>query len=524
MSVPRGMRLIKNSMFNILNALFTIGETIIISIWVARQLGPFNYGIFSNVLWVTSSFTWIIGLGFSHVVTRFVAEFQGRGEKSYCKAIILFVLKVELVFAVLITSILLFFHAQIADYFFSANEAPYYFIAFLGLIPGMTTAIFSSAIEGIQKFEYFTIANLIITPLSFLGKVVVLTMGLGINGLLYVMLIFSFINTIFYGLILFREGTLSFFGVPLLEKVDRKRMLGYNNSIIPILLCDKIVWDKSENFFLGRFCKDVEIAFFNLGFNVAQRFTSILPDTFWRVLFPAMSQRFGSGDRKGMERLFFISSRYLAFFSFPVGVAGIILAYQLINFLYGHQYIGAQRSLQIIFFSSIFASLSKPASAILFGYGKQAFIYKFGAILAILNISLDLWLIKPYGANGAAICYGITTLLGSIGGLIYTCHAMKLNYPFVSLFKIIFSTIIMAVTMELIVTRDPAISGLIFAFIAGCAVYLTCSLVLGTFEEEDFTLLASVKAILPGQKLKSCIDSIIAFISQFKHGSYVKKE
>jgi O-antigen/teichoic acid export membrane protein len=285
--------------------------------------------------------------------------------------------------------------------------------------------------------------------------------------------------------------------------------------VLAILLCDKIVWDKSENFFLGRFCPSQEIAYYNLGFNVAQRFISILPSTLWRVLFPAMSSFSGSGNRRKMRRLFFLSTRYLAFITFPVGIGGMILAYQIINVLYGHEYIGAQRALQIIFASSIISTLSNPASAVLYGFNKQSFIYKFGAILAVLNIILDIILIRKYGATGAAICYAITTIIGSTGGIFYTCRKMKLRYPIVSLFKITFATVIMAIVMEMIVLRNNELPGLIIATIGGSFVYLVSALVLGTFEKEDYRLLQSVKTVCP-KSVKRLVDRGCGLMVQFK--------
>jgi len=89
-----------------------------------------------------------------------------------------------------------------------------------------------------------------------------------------------------------------------------------------------------------------------------------------------------------------LSTRYLAFAVIPTGVAGIILAYPIIHYLYGHDYIGAQRVLQMIFLSSIVSSLANPAAAILYGYEKQAFIYKFGFFLALFNIALDILVIN----------------------------------------------------------------------------------------------------------------------------------
>jgi O-antigen/teichoic acid export membrane protein len=243
---------------------------------------------------------------------------------------------------------------------------------------------------------------------------------------------------------------------------------------------------------------------------------SILPQTFWKVLFPAMSHFFGAGDSEKTRRLFFLTSRYLAFFSFPVGVAGALMAFPLLKYLYGVEFAGAQHTLQIIFISSIISSLANPASAILYGYEKQSFIFKYGAVLAVVNITLDILLIKPFGAVGAAWCYGITTLLGSVGGLLYTCRTMKLSYPFVSLFKIMFSTIIMGIVMELIVLRSATPLGYSLALLCGGTSYLVAALILGTFEEEDYVLLESVKKVLPG-KSKGIITSIIDFIGQFKN-------
>ncbi|MDD5673124.1 MAG: oligosaccharide flippase family protein [Chitinivibrionales bacterium] len=511
-----GSRLIKNSVLNLFNTFFNLATTWVISIWVARQLGPDRYGIFNLVLWVTGTFTWVIGMGLIHAVTKFIAECNGKGQPAQCVPIIFFIFKIELAFSLLVTIICCFFKTAIAAYFFTPHESFYFLLAFIGLLPGVVTAIFSATIEGIQKFEYFTLGNLIISPLSFMSKAAVLWMGMGINGLLIVMLFFSFVNSIFYYYVLKREGLGFSHQSKHLEESLKKRIYKYNASVMAILICDKIVWDKSENFFLGRLCRSTEIAYYNLGFNVAQRLMSVLPQTFWKVLFPAMAHFFGAGDGEKTRRLFFICTRYLAFFSFPVGIGGAILSFPLIRYMYGSAYIGAQHALQIIFISSIISSLANPASAILYGYEKQGFIYKYGAVLAVVNIVLDILLIKPYGALGAAWCYAITTLLASVGGLLYTCRTMKLSYPFVSLFKIVFSTIIMGIVMELIILRAPNLFGYLAALISGGFVYCVAALILGTFEDEDYALLESVKKVLPG-KSKRIIANLIDFIAQFKN-------
>ena len=513
-----GKRLIKNSVLHLFNTFFMMATSWIISIWVARQLGPSNYGIFNMVLWITDTCSWIIGMGLIHSVTKFVAEYSGKDDKTMVGAIIIFVMKIELCIALSSIGLLIFFREPISNFFFTSQQALYFLLAFIGIFPGVATAIFSASIDGIQKFEYFTYANLILSPISFLCKVIVLVLGKGIIGLLIVMLTFSFANLVFYWIVLKKEGVLPMRSITArLDTSLKKRIFQYNRSVVAILLCDKIIWDKSENFFLGRFSDSVQIGYYNLGFNIAQKSISVLPLTFWRVLFPAMSNFSGMGDLEKTKRLFYLSTRYLGFATIPIGVAGIILAYPIIHFLYGHNYIGAQRTLQVVLFSSIISSLGNPAAAILYGYEKQAFIYKFGFFLAFFNIGMDIALIKPYGALGASLAYAITTIFASVGGLVYTCRTMNLSYPFVSLIKVTFSTMIMGIVMEIIILHNRELLGFIASIIAGISAYLVSSLVIGTFEKEDYLLLQNLSRYLPG-KLKTIMSGVISFMEHFKPG------
>ena len=58
----QGSRLIKNSVFDLFNKTFMSVIGWAISIWIARKLGPNNYGIFTYILWFTSTFSVIIGM------------------------------------------------------------------------------------------------------------------------------------------------------------------------------------------------------------------------------------------------------------------------------------------------------------------------------------------------------------------------------------------------------------------------------------------------------------------------------
>jgi Polysaccharide biosynthesis protein. len=133
----KGSRIIKNSALNLFNTFFMLATSWVISIWVARQLGPSNYGIFNLVLWLTDSFTWVIGMGLIHAITKFIAEYHGRNENECLGVIVVFVLKIELVFSLITMGILIWLRAPIAHYFFTPKQSIYFLIAFFGILPGL---------------------------------------------------------------------------------------------------------------------------------------------------------------------------------------------------------------------------------------------------------------------------------------------------------------------------------------------------------------------------------------------------
>jgi len=507
--------LIKNSLFSFTNTLITIVTGWIVSVVVARHLGPERYGIFCLVLWLSGTILWIIGLGFITALTKFTAQYKNDGS-SLQRALFRYTLFIEIVLTLVITTVCLVFHRVIADYFFSDSESVYFFLAICGLIPGMLTSVFSATIEGMEKFEYFTYASLILTPFSIAAKIFVVLQGYGITGLLVVMFIFSFLNTLFYVYVLVRQKVVSTEKTPKLSAEIKKKFHRYGISVGAIQLIDKVVWDKSENFFLGRFSTAEQIGYFNLGFNLAQRFMSIIPHTFWKVLFPSMAGFSHQNKHKKIKQVFFLSSRYIAFFSFPIGAMGILLSYHLIKYLYGVEYIPAKISLQIIFFASMISSLSKPGSAILYGSNRQGFILRYGIVLGVINIGLNIVLIPAYGALGAAISYGFISLAGSIGGLIYTCNKAKLPYPFISIAKIAFSTIIMSLCVEMVLLRSGSLLAVVFSLFFGFSVYVISSITLARFQREDFVVFNSIIQAFPAplnRRMKKVLDKIARYKS-----------
>jgi O-antigen/teichoic acid export membrane protein len=103
--------------------------------------------------------------------------------------------------------------------------------------------------------------------------------------------------------------------------------------------------------------------------------------------------------------------RGVIWFAIVVAISLSFFSNEIINILYGQEYIESVKILRVLSFSIIFASISAVFVKILYAenYEKK---YLFKNLLGVfVNIFLNYFLIKSYGALGAAYATLITLFI-----------------------------------------------------------------------------------------------------------------
>jgi O-antigen/teichoic acid export membrane protein len=459
------------------------------SVVMARSLGPNDLGIFHQVQWFAGTVSVVISLGFITSITKFTAQYRAEGRHGDVLSAVRFIFYVEMAIAVVTTIGLMIFASSIADHYFTGKQGIIFMLAFLAITPGIQTAIFSATLEGAQVFRYQTVHSLTVTPVALLLKVYVMYKGWGLISLFWINLIFSVVNLAFFYMAARREGLLrGWFRFAPSDGKWKKEMLEYNKSAIGIHFVDLVVWSRSENYFLGRFCAASQIAYYNLAQNLIVKLTGTLPNLMWRILLPLSAEHHGRMETEKMKKTYKHALRYSAFFVFPTVAICFLAAYELVVIFYGHAYSEAKDCFQILCAGSLLSSLAQPGSAVIYASNKQNFILKFGAVLAVLNIALCFWLIPKYGARGAAFCYSFTTSLGVIGGFFYTTRKLDLEIPWAAWSKTAMATSVMSGVMYwLLQLNSPAF-----------LIFQPTQLVLFDWTGHDFEILLGMRAVRLG--------------------------
>ena len=107
------------------------------------------------------------------------------------------------------------------------------------------------------------------------------------------------------------------------------------------------------------------------------------------------------------------------------------------------------------------------------GIERQAFIAKFGSLVAVLNIALDLILIPMHGALGAAIANCSAQVLGTAGGMIYVSRCLRVNFPWaVTLTTYSAAGLATALAAWMFRSIQPGILAFVVSFIVMAALYV----------------------------------------------------
>jgi len=182
--------------------------------------------------------------------------------------------------------------------------------------------------------------------------------------------------------------------------------------------------------------------------------------------------------------------RYLAAFGIPAGVGLWLLAPQIINFVFGEKYLASIPVLAVMgwFLAIRFTALSQGNSLTTTDrQGLRAFIQ---ILSLVLNIVLDIILIKKYGALGAGIATLITEACIATSYLYFSAKYLEESVlkNSLSLLPIVGATLVMSLAVFL--AKDQL--HVIFVMLLGVITYLPFLWIFRFFRPYDKQILQQI--------------------------------
>ncbi len=501
---PISINIFKNSVWNLI--LFVIqGVTgLVMSILVARYLGPELMGEYSYVIWLIGVISLVICLGLPNAITKFLSELIGSEDKAHANIIYATLLQLQFIISLLVSIILilLFYFNLLPDH------KDYYLIAFISLIPVCMSAFLTAVFQGLQNFRLISIVGSSISLLQTALVVLCIKLDAGIMGLIAISLIGGLLQT----LILVKSTglALDFTGWLKIPKKLRDTIARYSLHVYWTVLLSLIVWQKSEIFFLKMYSTSEAIAFYSIAFNTVMILTT-LASLFAAVIFPVLSNFHGAGYTTGVQNIYAKSVKVMMIFYLPLCMCFIAVAKPLIVLMYSPAYTTVSPLLIILLVSALFSAMGIIFANVILAVNRSDIQAKYVTLQAAVNIALDLLLIPQFGATGAAVANSAIRIASFFVWLWIVQKKLGFSFPWREVGRCILPNVPLAFILWAVGSYYPGSMGIVVVFLAALLFYPVLIFVFKTITGDDIRIAKEVATILPEpyeRRISALIDKL----------------
>jgi O-antigen/teichoic acid export membrane protein len=391
-------RILKNTFSLLFSGILSQVLSLIVVIYLARVLGPGDFGKINFTTAMITYFTVITNLGLSVLGAREIARHREQ-IKDYLRAI----LSVRWWLTVLSFGVLLL----LAFFVNKPLETKYLLLLYgLGLFPAALLPDW--VFQGIEKMEHMVLGR----TLSGIVYVSFVLWFVKTPKQLLLIPCFQFMGSLLNVIVLFVVLSR---GVDMSGNISRRLPWGQLvRQALPIGLTSmmSMIIYYLDTVMLGFMKTDQDVGNYNAAYKIILLLITVIA-AYHDSIFPVISAYYQRAFDSFIT-LQTYTTRLMVIVAIPLGVGGTILAKKLITFLYGVEYSQAIIAFQILIWACVFIFINTAYSRGLFATNQEKACFQIVTIQAVITVIGDILLIPPFGLVGASIA----TVLGEICGLV----------------------------------------------------------------------------------------------------------
>jgi O-antigen/teichoic acid export membrane protein len=317
-----------------------------------------------------------------------------------------------------------------------------------------------------------------------------------------------------------------------LDRLDREiivRIRKFCLESVGIQLVMSVVWDRSELFFLRYFAPWVmengvlrqnftQLGFYSVSFGLANNLL-VIPRTFSGATGMTLMVE-ATRDPGRIDSLVKNACRYLLLIVFPIHLGAAAIAAQALAFAYGYKYVDAAPVMVVASLLAIPRAFQEIAQILLTVAERQKQILIWFSVAGVINIVLDWFLIRRYGAVGAAWGNGLAQTFGIcvIWHLARRCYTF--SFPVWHALRLFAATLTMGALAYYVVNALPyaaylnhtlpGLGALIAAVVSAGVAYLLMVKLVGGLLPSDRLRLAPIGNRMP-PPIRRAFLAVLAF-------------
>jgi len=399
-------KILKNIGWLSFDRFFQLGVSFFVGIWMARYLGPSEFGIFNFIIALGTLILPFLGLGVSNLLVRELVRYP---EKKYQ-------LMGTSFFIYFTTCLISFFLLVGMIAFLRPNDSLAFFVAIIFYLGNLFAAFdliggwFDSKIESKTVVFYKNIA----LSVSAIAKIYFIFFGFPLIYFVFA----TFLETLLRSILMIYAYQKDKQNI-LLWKVDFKIAKELVKSSWPLMFSGLMImiYMRIDQVMIGLLLNDSQVGLYSAAVKISE-LVCFLPSILLSSLFPSLVLM----KEKSTQRYLALFQRlfdFLVWFAIFLIVPICFFSGPIIFLLYGIDYLPATATLTILTLALLAIFLKSGVDSYLINAGLTKIVLVNSFLGAFSNVILNLILIPILGINGAAIATVISYIIALLGIVLF---------------------------------------------------------------------------------------------------------
>lgn len=495
---------LKNTYFSSINIYFEYLLGLIISILIARSLGPEQFGVYSYLVKVAGISIILTNAGISTGAIKFIAEARAQGREEKIPAIFKYFHKIQMLKTALVTGGLTVLVLLVPNLLIEEQYRHLLFFLILAIIFKSAHMYRVGVFKGFERFDFLAYTVLLVAPINLLLVCVVkyLMPELANFYMLFsgVAVCYWFISGFYLKRLSLKRGGES---AITLDTALRRRISHHLKIVSINTIIGSLAIGQCEVLLLKYYASNEAVSYFTIALTISGAALLLVPGVYSSVLLPVIARSVADVNQDPAVRIK-ESSRYLFTLGVMVAAPTLYFGEHVVALLYGDAFSQAGIILGFFIVVGTLNAFKEPVNAYLLSVDKQSLMLKLSIFALILSLSVNLTLISQWGLQGAITAYIIVAivLVVVLLGIAYRFLGIvpdirKLLWVLVSAFVSLQFSIYVSGFFEGVVE-------IIVGYICFGLVYLLLLIVLNALSASDYQMLKTMSERL-GPKVSAII-------------------
>ena len=442
--MQRLRRVVGNTVISLLGQAITWTSTVLLTVAYGRFLGDTSFGELYFALTFVSLIGFPVEFGFNQQLTRDVAEQPERALRYLANTLVLKILLWLPLYGLLLGL------ASVLGY--PGDERVLIAICGTTLLLTSATNTFASLHSAFERTFFSAFGSIFERTFDAGVGFLLLKFGAGVETMALVLLVGSFINTLWQGFWCFRKMGLRL-------RLERALMRSLFKSSIPFLAYGVlgVIYYRIDTVMLSLMTNDTVVGWYGAAYRLFDTLLFLPSLVISAIMYPIFSKLSLTSEQQ-LKLVIEKTMNFVLFCGIPIATFLGIAAPQIIGFLYHNaEFTHSISALQALAPGLVFLYANSVLGAILLSAHRERKVTLMAAIALIFNFTANIFLIPRFEQTGAALVTSLTELVLLITSLFFVPANLLPSKSLLSVLRILFAAAVMGGCVWLLQTLSVLI-------------------------------------------------------------------